>query len=294
MSAVCKAAKIFKPVEGFHRGWFCDTITETPHDAEDKTEKEEIRVNIITLEQVDSTQNYLKQHPELGVGTAVLAMRQTAGRGRLGRSFASPEGMGMYLSAVLDAGHAPLITPRAAVAGRLALQRVGVDCGIKWVNDLVAERDGKFRKLCGILAEMVSVNGEQLSASNVPRGTFRRIILGVGIDLKQREDDFPPELREICTSVAMEGGRAVEPREMAEIFLEELERALELTSDELYDEYAANCVTVGREVLVKRTPDDPGVPARAVGLSRDFSVEVEYPDGRRERVSSGEASVKLG
>ncbi len=208
----------------------------------------------------------------------MLAMRQTAGRGRLGRSFASPEGLGMYLSAVLDARHAPLITPVAAVAGRLALQRVGVNCGIKWVNDLVAERGGKFRKLCGILAEM----------------TGGRLILGVGIDLKQREDDFPPELREICTSVAMEGGRAVEPREMAEIFLEELERALELTSDELYDEYAASCVTVGRDVLVKRTPDDPGVPARAVALCRDFSVEVEYPDGRRERVSSGEASVKLG
>lgn len=234
-------------------------------------------MNIIILDRVDSTQNYLKEHTELAVGTAVLAKSQTAGRGRLGRSFASPEGLGMYLSVALDRKYAPVITPTAAIAGRHALRRVGVDCGIKWVNDLVTERDGGFRKLCGILAEM----------------SGGRIILGVGIDLGQREADFPPELRAICTSVAIEGGRAVAPAEMAEIFSEELEAALGMAPDLLFDEYAAACVTVGREVLVKRTPDDPGVAARAVGLRRDFAVEVEYPDGGRETIFSGECSLRL-
>lgn len=234
-------------------------------------------MRLIHLGEVDSTQNYIKLHPELSPRTAVLASRQTAGRGRLGRSFASPENLGMYLSVVLPPD-TQNITPIAAVAGRKALARAQVDCGIKWVNDLVVERGGAFRKLCGILAEL----------------SGGRLILGVGIDIGQRERDFPPELRPICTSVALEGGRTVTPREMAEIFLEELDRTLALDADALYDEYSAHCVTIGRAVEVKRVPSDPGRPAVAVALDRDFAVEVAYPDGEREVVFSGEASLRLG
>lgn len=232
---------------------------------------------LILIDEVDSTQNYIKRHPELAPGTAVLASRQTAGRGRLGRSFASPKDLGMYLSVVLPPDTRN-VTPKAAVAGMRALRRVGVDCGIKWVNDLVAERGGAFRKLCGILAEL----------------SGGRLILGVGIDLAQKETDFTPELRGICTSVALEGGTAVDPREMAQIFLDELSNALALSDGALYDEYFTSCVTIGRAVEVKRTPSDPGIPAVAVALDRDFAVEVEYPDGTREVVFSGEASLKLG
>lgn len=234
-------------------------------------------MRLILLDEVDSTQNYIKLHPELTDGTAVLAARQTVGRGRLGRSFASPENLGMYLSVALPP-NTQNITPIAAVAGRGAVARAGVDCGIKWVNDLVVERSGAFRKLCGILAEL----------------SGGRLILGVGIDLLQKESDFPPELRSICTSVALEGGRAVAPREMAEIFLDELDRALSLSPDALYDEYSAHCVTIGRPVEVKRTPSDPGRPAVAVALNRDFAVEVAYPDGAKEVLFSGEASLRLG
>lgn len=234
-------------------------------------------MRLILLDEVDSTQNHIKRHPELGVGTAVLAAHQTAGRGRLGRSFASPQNLGMYLSVVLPPD-TQNITPVAAVAGRRALARVGVDCGIKWVNDLVAERGGHLRKLCGILAEL----------------SGGRLILGVGIDLKQRESDFPPDLREICTSVAIEGGTPVSPREMAEIFLDSLDCALTLTPDALYDEYSSHCVTIGREVEVKRTPSDPGISAVATALTPDFAVEVAYSSGRKETIFSGEASLRLG
>lgn len=232
--------------------------------------------SIEILEETDSTNEYLKRHPEKPAWSAVLAKKQTAGKGRLGRSFHSAEGLGMYLSMVLEAeGILDRLTPAAAVAARRVVQSLGVDCGIKWVNDIIVERGGIWRKLCGILVEL--------------RGN--RAILGIGIDLKQTEADFPEELKDICTSVAIEGGRACEPVEAAELFLGELKHVLQ-DEEAAFAEYCENCVTVGKDVFVKRTTEDAGVPAKALRVNRDYSLEVVYPEGRRENVWMGEVSVK--
>ena len=234
-----------------------------------------MRHSIYILDEVDSTNEYLKRTP-LPEWSAVLARRQTAGKGRLGRSFESAEGLGMYLSVVLPAdGSLAWLTPAAAVAARRVVAALGAECGIKWVNDIIAERPDGWRKLCGILVELRD----------------RRAILGIGIDLCQREEDFPAELRDVCTSVALEGGRAASPEETAEMFLCELET---LVSDEntVFSEYKRCCVTPGKDILVKRLPQDAGVPARALRLARDYSLEVEYEDGRTERLRAGEASIR--
>ena len=107
--------------------------------------------DIRRCDEVDSTNNVCKTLAAQGAdNTAVIARRQTAGKGRLGRSFRSPEG-GLYLSVLwrgCPAGQLLTVTPLAAVAVCRAIQQVcGAMCGIKWCNDVVL--DGK--KLCGIL-----------------------------------------------------------------------------------------------------------------------------------------------
>ncbi len=275
--------------------------------------------HIIYLPTVGSTNDYLKERPELPDRTAVLALEQTAGKGRLGRSFHSPVGAGMYLSVALDIepGLLAWLTPAAAVAARRAALRFGVDSGIKWVNDLVCERGGVLRKLCGILVEL--------------RGG--RAIVGVGMNLSHAEADFPPELRPICTSLALErsarehteaeaappsaapsersrsarepsiddatarAGSAQPiptPQAAAEVFLDEFFAVLARGEAACFDEYSAACITPGAAVEVRRTPQSESLAARALALERDYALIVEYPDGSRERLASGEASVRLG
>lgn len=212
--------------------------------------------------------------------TAVLAAEQTAGRGRLGRSFHSPAGVGMYLSVAIDVkgGLLEWLTPAAAVAARRVAAEYGVASGIKWVNDLVCERGGVRRKLCGILVEL--------------RGG--RAIVGVGLNLAHGEGDFPEELRGVSTSLALEGGAVPTAVEAAQSFLAQFRAVLEGGEQECFDEYAAACVTPGKSVEVRRTSSGAPVPARALALERDYAMLVEFEDGRRESLRAGEASVSLG
>lgn len=124
---------------------------------------------LIRLGVVDSTQAFLRRNPHLGF-CAVLADRQTEGRGRQGNRWESAKGAGLWLSAALPApaGVAPgLILQRAMAAAARTLDPEGRHLGIKWPNDLVAWWDGRLVKLGGIL-------GEQ---------TGERLILGLGVNL---------------------------------------------------------------------------------------------------------------
>ena len=124
---------------------------------------------LIRLAEVDSTQAFLRRHPHLGF-CAVLADRQTEGRGRQGNRWESAAGAGLWLSAVLPAptGVAPgLILQRAMAAAAGVLDPERRILGLKWPNDLVAWRNGLLVKLGGILGEQVG----------------GRIILGLGVNL---------------------------------------------------------------------------------------------------------------
>ena len=230
-------------------------------------------------EEVDSTNTRLKEWARQGAppGSVLLAERQSAGRGRLGRSFASPPG-GLYLSYLLRPRLAPAevgeITAWVAVAVRRALGRCcGFSPEIKWVNDLLWQ--GK--KLCGILCEAV-LNRDRLEA----------LVLGVGVNADTSPEDFPPELRRTAASLRGLGLPVPEKSDLAA----ELIRALdEMAADfpqgrEKYlAEYRAACVTLGREVTF---PD--GNTAFAEGLDEDFSLLLRLPDGRAQKLRSGEAT----
>ena len=129
------------------------------------------RSHLQVLAQTDSTNNRVKELADAGApsGAAVIADRQTAGRGRLGRSFSSPAGVGLYLSHLLrptlPEDRLMTVPALAAVAGARAVRRAaGLDCGIKWPNDLVCAG----RKVSGILTELVPTqSGPALSLIHI-------------------------------------------------------------------------------------------------------------------------------
>ncbi len=236
---------------------------------------------ILFVPETDSTNLAVRRLAEQGAaeGTALWAARQTAGRGRLGRGFSSPEG-GLYLSMLLRQSEEPArdlrLTPAAAVAAARAMERgCGLECGVKWPNDLVA--GGK--KLCGILCESFFARGE------------RWIVLGIGINVNTPA--FPPELAEIAVSARQLTGRDTALEPLARMLTEELDAAVAASRRDdpaLLDEYRRRCLSTGREVLLLR--DGESRPAFALGVNEDYSLRVRLPDGALEDVRFGEVSLR--
>lgn len=245
------------------------------------------REHLICLEQVDSTNTYAKKLAMEGGEdrTAIVANEQTGGRGRLGRSFQSPRDAGIYLTLLYRPKIPPMeavnLTAYVAVAVCEGIEAAcGVKPGIKWTNDIVL--GGK--KLAGILTEM-SVEGES--------GQLQYLVTGIGVNVCQKEEDFPEELREIATSLTIETGQQVSRGRLAAELINSLERMYETWlqgGGDYWERYRENCLTLGKEVrLIRRGGEEPAV---AEDLDREFGLIVRHPDGRRETVTSGEVSVR--
>ncbi len=144
--------------------------------------------------------------------TVVWARCQTAGRGQHGRVFSSPPG-GLYFSLILrpklKAEHLSLVTLAAGVACSLALkQQCGLTSGLKWPNDLYC----RHRKLGGILTETLPVGGNHLTT----------VIIGVGLNINSLPGDFPPEVRELVTSIQELTGRNHDLEQLLYIVVREI------------------------------------------------------------------------
>lgn len=227
------------------------------------------------VDSIPSTNAAVKQLALQGVpeGTALLAEMQTAGRGRLGRSFHSPAGCGIYLSVLLrpekPASDLFDLTARVAVCVRRAISEVcGCDADIKWVNDLMLH--GK--KIGGILTELVGV-------------AEPAVIVGIGINCNQT--DFPPELQKIAGSLFAETGKTVDREALAAAILRNLSNVFAI---DWLPEYRANCITLGCEVkLLSPQGEREGF---ALDVTETAALLVRLPDGTTEEVSSGEVSVR--
>lgn len=232
---------------------------------------------------VDSTNNCLKTLAARGApeGTALLAERQSAGRGRLGRSFDSPEGGGIYLSVLLRPGCPPAelmtLTAQAAVAVSRAVARVcGVTPEIKWVNDLLL--GGK--KICGILTELTFEAESALVDAAV---------VGVGINCNRQAEDFPPQLQSIAGSILSQTGTPVDRNRLAAQMLLELSR---LPALDWQEDYRRLCVNLGRRVRII----SPGAAECPEGIAEDVGPEaqllVRLKDGSLYSVAAGEVSLR--
>lgn len=230
------------------------------------------------MESVNSTNTRLKELARQGApqGTVVAALRQTGGRGRLGRSFSSPPG-GLYLSILWRPEFPPEKASRLSCAGALAacaaIEEVcGVSPDIKWPNDLLL--GGK--KISGILTE-ASWQGEGRSF----------VIVGTGINVNTRS--FPEELRDIASSLYLETGKSWELERLASAFIARLDSVYEGWGEDggaFIEEYRRRCITPGREVLIDH--EGSRAKVRALAVEDDYSLLIQWPDGRREKKSFGE------
>lgn len=233
------------------------------------------------LRETDSTNDALKRMCHAPHGTALVTGRQTKGRGRLGRSFSSPEG-GVYLSILLKP-NAPAsellhLTAMAAVAVRRAIiDCCGVTPEIKWTNDLVYGG----RKLCGILTELVRKDGALCA------------ILGIGVNCNTEAACFPQEVRKIAVSLREITGRLIDPNDLARCMVRrlfEMDAALLTEKKAWMAEYAAACVTVGKPVQVISGTERS--PAFAEGIDENGALLVRWENGESAAITTGEVSVR--
>jgi len=235
------------------------------------------------FENIDSTNSFLKREALLGAvhGSVTVSNSQSAGRGRLGRSFQSPPDRGIYLSVLLRPGVDGEVlmcaTGMAAAAVSRAVRRAtGANVGIKWTNDLIL--NGK--KLAGILAETVVV-GEDIA-----------LIIGVGVNVYHARGEFDGEVADIATSLAMEGYRA-DRAALTAAMIQELYALGDALGGDIggyIEEYRHACVTLGREVRLMWT--EKQVQAQALDIDERFGLVVRLENGEQMTVRSGEVSVR--
>lgn len=236
------------------------------------------------FESLDSTNTYAKKLAAEGAphGTVIIADHQTAGRGRLGRSFHSPAGSGIYLSVILRPNRKPdalmHLTCAVGVAMCDAVEKAfDFRPGIKWINDLVVGN----RKLGGILTEL----------SVAATGVVDYAVVGIGINCNQV--DFPKDIAHIACSAATVLGKAVDRQRLIDGLLQELEvmsdRLLTQQAD-IMEQYRQDCVTLGKAVKVLRS--DICRTGTALKVLDDGALLVRFDNGTTEAVNSGEVSVR--
>lgn len=236
--------------------------------------------------EIDSTNRYLKEQAAAGApaGTVVIADRQSKGRGRLGRSFFSPEEKGIYMSILLrpelELNRAVHITSMAAVAVARAIERVsGVTAQIKWVNDIFVNQ----KKVCGILTE---------AGIHPASETLDYAVLGIGVNVGTME--FPEELKEIATSVSNECGYEVKKDVLIEEILKELEYWYPSLADAGFlAESKKRSILLGKEIrVVDALAEGGSYPAKAVDLDDEGRLIIEK-NGVRSVLNSGEVSIRF-
>ena len=217
-------------------------------------------------------------------GTVVISEKQTAAKGRSGKSWESPLG-GIWLSVILrphvDHSRIPLITLATGVAVAKSLEKVGIENPeIKWPNDIMI--NGK--KVCGILTEAIA-----------KFNTIETVIIGVGIDANLNLDEFPEDLKDGTTTVEKELGQKRNENELIKIFFEEFEKIINIFNEKEYEqilkEWRKYSYTIGKIVEV-REPYNKYYDGYVVGIGKEGALIVEKIDGTLEKVISGECIIK--
>ena len=233
--------------------------------------------------EIDSTNLWIKRLAKEGApeGTLALAEFQSAGRGRLGRSWEVPEGTSVMMSILLrpkfEPQYAPTLTLVMGMAVAKAVKSLGFDVSIKWPNDVVVSH----KKICGILTEM-----------GVRDGKIDYAVIGVGINVNIRE--FPEEMADKATSLYLESGRKFDRSQIPGLVMEAFE--------EYYEKFAATCDLSGLKEKYESILANYNQPVRVLakepyegvarGITDGGELLVEKTDGTIVAVSAGEVSVR--
>lgn len=241
---------------------------------------------LIHFRETDSTNEQAKKSALSGEvhGTLVTADCQSAGKGRRGRSWESPAGSNLYFTLVLKPEfapeYAPMLTIVMAHAAAEAMRReTGLDCRIKWPNDIVV--NGK--KVCGILTEM-----------DVLDGKIRYVVIGVGVNVEKQE--FPEELAEKATSLeAQLGNGHVCKKALLVQILSCFEKEYEIFAKDLdlrYLKESYENILIGKNERVRVLDPQGEYEGISRGITGTGELLVERDDGQTETVYAGEVSVR--
>lgn len=217
-------------------------------------------------------------------GSIVISEEQTNGRGRLGRAWISPKHKGIWMSIILKPDLNPVdavnLTQTAAAAVVKATEELGIRTLVKWPNDIVINN----KKVCGILTEMSA----ELTRINY-------VVVGLGINVNIDEFQFPEDIRDIATSLKIQTNSLVNRQELTARILNNFEKLYTKLIDENNIEASINIcrensAVIGRDILVINR--DRCIEARVIDIDNRGRLLVEYTDGRREYIISGEISIR--
>ncbi|MBR6784770.1 MAG: biotin--[Clostridia bacterium] len=229
-------------------------------------------MNIINFEKLDSTSTFVRQNADtLPLPSLVIADCQTAGRGRRGNSFYSPNGTGLYMTLLFEAkNELTLITPAAAVAVSKALKKFfGIETKIKWVNDIFFND----KKICGILSECIINNGRRL------------IAVGIGVNLTTV--DFPESLPQ-AGSIGNDCNRNELASEISKIILDYSEKP---DNESIINEYRNRLFVIGKQISFFE--NNICRYATVNDINEFCNLIVTTADGETKTLSSGEISIIL-
>ncbi len=241
-------------------------------------------LKITVFDTLESTNRTARELAKSNNGEQVIIARsQTGGRGRMGRSFFSPDG-GLYMSLLLYpdmmASAGVMITAAAAVAVARAIDSAaGTKSEIKWVNDVYL--GGK--KVCGILTE----------AQTRSDGSIEYAVLGIGINLVAPDGGFPEDIAGRAGAV-FDTLTDDADNKLAATVINEFTNIMRGGFDKagFLDEYRSRSCVIGHAVDVMRIADGEATPAFAVGIDDDCRLIVRFANGTEEALGSGEVSIR--
>lgn len=243
-------------------------------------------------------------------GLMVLARHQTAGRGRLGRTWVSPVDAGLYMSIILrpsaPQSQIPLLTIAAGIAVADAIRTVcDVKVGLKWVNDIIYDH----RKVGGILAEMPALGGirnnsgagnsatdgtTHATASGAPVALPQAVIVGIGINVNLQQEDIPEELTQRIDSLARIKGDDIDPNKVAAGIAAGFEKTSALlkpeTSEQLTSRWKELSITIGQNIITEVSGRK--LEGKAIDITDSGALVVESIDGTRTTLHAGEISIR--
>jgi BirA family biotin operon repressor/biotin-[acetyl-CoA-carboxylase] ligase len=242
--------------------------------------------DIRVFERTTSTNDVIEKLARDGAkeGAVVFAEAQTAGRGRLGRSWVSPERKGLWFSVLLRPDLSPCAATQLTVASATALRnaiemQTGLKPEIKWPNDIIIS--GK--KVAGILTEL---------SAELDR--IKYILVGIGVDVNLNQNDFPTELRTQATSLKIELGKSVNRSELAAIILRELDqeysRILAGEFNAVADQWEKHCSTLGQRLVIE--VGQRRLSGRAESLGEDGALLLRTDHGHLERIVGGDVRIE--
>jgi BirA family biotin operon repressor/biotin-[acetyl-CoA-carboxylase] ligase len=292
----CSRTAVWKHIEGLrNEGFELEAVRKKGYriiHKPDKVTENEITIGlqtkklgkqIIFKESTDSTQKEAHRlaQEQFKEGTVVIAEEQTSGRGRMTRAWHSPKYTGIWMSVILKPSLPPYKAPQftliTAVAIVEAIQEVsGLQPEIKWPNDILL--NGK--KITGILTEL-QANADQILS----------LIIGIGINVNQK--DFPDELKDIATSLAIEKGEPVSRSQLVQAILKKMEHYYEVYIEEGFAEiktrWETHAISIGKQIIARTITAD--IKGKALGITEEGVLQLQDEQGVIHNIYSADIEI---